>query len=108
MNQEMTILSESDQRWRNEIIAQLAKEARIPIQRAMMTEWNQIEANKYRTKQGREVELSNMLVVALDRLPCSGRYVFSLSPFPPTIPDEWLDPARKYIEKKHKLAFHKR
>ena len=32
----------------------------------------------------------------------------SLSPFPPTIPDEWLDPTRKYIEKKHKLAFLKR
>lgn len=107
MNQ-MTILSESDQRWRNEVITQLAKEARIPIQRAMMTEWNQIEANKYRTRQGREVELSTMLVVALDRLPCSGRYVFSLSPFPPTIPDEWLDPAREYIEKKHKLEFLKR
>lgn len=105
MNQENIILSESDQRWRNEIITQLAKEARIPIQRAMMTEWNQIEANKYRTKQGREVKMSNMLTSAIDRLPCSGRYVFSLSPFPPTIPDEWLDPARKYIERKRKFAW---
>lgn len=105
---EMTILSESDQKWRNEIITQLAKEARIPIQRAMMTEWNQIEANKYRTKQGREIEMSKMLTVAIDRLPCSGRYVFSLSPFPPTIPDEWLDPARKFIEKKRRFTFAKR
>lgn len=100
MNQAITILSESDQIWRNEIITQLAKEARIPIQRAMMTTWNQIEANKYRTNLGREVEMSEMLAAAIRRLPCSGRYVFSLTPFPPTIPDEWLDPARQFIEKR--------
>ena len=99
------ILSEQDQRWRNEIITQLAKEARIPIQRAMMTTWSQINANKYRTNLGREVEMSNMLATAISQLPCSGRYVFSLSPFPPTIPDEWLDPARKYIERKRKFAW---
>ena len=105
MENNFIFLSESDQRWRNDVIAQLAKEARIPIQRAMMATWNQLERpNKYRTITGREVELSRMLASAIDRLPCSGRYIFTLSPFPPTIPDEYLDPARRFIEKRrHKL-----
>ena len=99
-----TFLSEQDQTWRNDIITQLAKEARIPIARAMMTTWSQFEKpNKFRTSTGREVELSKILMSAIYRLPCYGRYVFSMSPFPPTIPDRYLEPARKRLIRRMRL-----
>lgn len=103
---EYTILSESDQLWRNELIKQMAKETRLPIQRVMMLNWANFEKpNKIRTPTGREVIISPMLAQAIDRLPYNGRWIFSMSPFPPTIPDEYLDPARKYIESENKKRF---
>ena len=99
-------MTAEQQNWRNDIIMQLAKEAKIPPARAMMTTWAQLESpNKMRTTTGREVELSNLLMSAINRLPCHGRSVFSLNPFPPTVPDEYLDPAREYIEKAQKRRF---
>lgn len=97
----MYIMSESDQRWRNELIQQMAKATRLPIPRVMMMTWEQLEnPNKIRTQTGREVELDSTLALAIERLPHYSKWIFSMSPFPPTIPDEWLDPARKYIEKR--------
>lgn len=99
------ILSESDQRWRNELIKQLAKATRLPIPRVMMMTWAQLEKpNKIRTQTGREVELDSTLALAIDRLPRYSRWIFATSPFPPLIPDEVLDPAREYIEKKRGIA----
>lgn len=96
---EMIVLSESDQRWRNEVILQVAKETRQPLQRVMMMTWAQFESpNKIHTRTGREVELSRMTATALLRLPHTGRYIFTMSPFPPIIPDEYLDGARQFIE----------
>lgn len=96
-----TILSESDQIWRNELIKRTAKETRLPIPRVMMLTWAQFELpNIIRTPTHREVRLDPMLAQAIRRLPYCGRYIFSMSPFPPTIPDEYLDPAREFIEKK--------
>ena len=95
------IMSESDQRWRNELIKQMAKATRLPIPRVMMMTWGQLEnPNRIRTQTGREVELSEWLAQAIARLPHYSKWIFSMSPFPPIIPDEWLDPAREYIEKR--------
>lgn len=100
---EEIVLSASDQEWRNELIKKTAKETRLPIQRVMMLTWGQFEKpNIIRTPTGREVQLTPMLAKAIDRLPYTGRYIFSMSPFPPTIPDEYLDTAREYIEKKRR------
>lgn len=95
------IMSESDQRWRNELIVEMAKQTRLPIPRVMMMTWGQLEnPNRIRTQTGREVELSEWLAQAVGRLPHYSKWIFSMSPFPPIIPDEWLDPAREYIEKR--------
>lgn len=95
---EMVVQSASDQIWRNEVIEQVARETRMPIQRVMLMSWAQFEApNKIRTQTGREVELSTMTATALLRLPRTGRWMFSMTPFPPIIPDEYLDGARRYI-----------
>lgn len=103
--QPIYIMSESDQRWRNELIIEMAKQTRMPIPRVMMMTWTQLEQpNKIRTQTRREVELTEWLAQAIARLPRSGRYIFSMSPFPPLIPDEYLDPAREYIEKRKKWA----
>lgn len=100
---QQVILSVSDQEWRNELIKQTAKATRLPIQRVMMLTWANFEKpNTIRTLTGREVKLEKPLALAIDRLPYTGRYIFSMSPFPPTIPDEYLDPAREYIEKRSK------
>lgn len=99
--QPYTILSASDQDWRNELIKKTAKETRLPIQRVMMLTWANFEQpNKIRTPTGREVELEPMTAQAIARLPYNGKWIFSMSPFPPTIPDEYLDPAREYIGKR--------
>lgn len=103
MQYEEVVLSASDQEWRNELIKQTAKATRLPIQRVMMLTWANFEKpNIIRTPTGREVKIDKTLALAIDRLPYSGRYIFSMTPFPPTIPDEYLDPARKYIERKQK------
>lgn len=95
---ELVVLSESDQIWRNAIIEQVAKETRMPLQRVMMMTWAQFEApNKIRTQTGREVELTKQTALAVLRLPRTGKWMFTMSPFPPTIPDEYLDGARQYI-----------
>lgn len=53
---QMVVQSESDQIWRNDLITQVAKETRMPLQRVMMMTWAQFEApNKIRTQTGREV-----------------------------------------------------
>lgn len=95
---QMVVLSESDQIWRNDLITQVAKETRMPLQRVMMMTWAQFEApNKIRTQTGREVELSEITAHALLRMPRCSKWMFSMSPFPPIIPDEYLDGARQFI-----------
>lgn len=108
-HQQIYFMSESDQLWRNELIKQTAKATRLPIARVMMLTWEQFEKpNKIRTTRGREVELDSALALALDRLPhYSNRWIFATSPYPPLIPDEILDPAREYIEKRRKLRFYR-
>lgn len=100
----MVVLSESDQIWRNTLIEQVAKETRMPIQRVMMMTWAQFEApNKIRTQTRREVELTRPTALALLRLPRTGKWMFTMSPFPPTIPDEYLDGARQYIREQEAI-----
>ena len=83
---------------RNTLIEQVAKETRMPIQRVMMFTWSNFEApNKIFTPTGREVELTPMTATALLRLPRGRKWMFSMTPFPPLIPDEYLDGARQYI-----------
>lgn len=101
---DLIVQSESDQIWRNEVIKQIAKETRMPIQRVMMMTWGQFEPpNKIRTQTGREVELSRITTIALLRLPRSNRWMFSMTPFPPLIPDEYLDGARQYIREQEAI-----
>ena len=100
---EIYIMSESDQLWRNELIKKTAKATRLPIPRVMMLTWTNFEKpNIIRTPTGREVEIDAALALAIDRLPRRSNWIFSLSPFPPTIPDEYLDLAREYIERPKK------
>ena len=100
------ILSEADQIWRNELIRQTAKETRLPVARVMMLTWAQFEApNKITTPTKREVQLSSTLGLAIARLPRTGRWIFTLSPYPPTIPDEYLEPARHYLDAKNKRRY---
>lgn len=102
---EIYIMSESDQLWRNELIKKTAKATRLPIPRVMMLTWSNFEKpNTIRTPTGRVVEIDSALAMALDRLPRQSKWIFSMTPFPPLIPDEYLDPAREYIEKRKKLA----
>ena len=50
---QMVVLSESDQIWRNDLITQVAKETRMPLQRVMMMTWAQFEApNTDRQRSG--------------------------------------------------------
>lgn len=105
MQEDYYIMSESDQLWRNELIKKMAKATRLPIPRVMMLTWSQLEQpNKIRTQTGREVELDPTLALAISRLPhYNQRWMFATSPFPPTIPDKYLDPAREYIERRKKM-----
>lgn len=101
---DLVVLSESDQIWRNTVIEQIAKETRMPIPRVLMMTWGQFEPpNKIRTQTGREVELSRMTAAALLRLPRGNKWMFSMSPFPPLIPDEYLDGARRYIREQETI-----
>ena len=100
----MVVLSESDQIWRNEVILEVAKETRMPLQRVMMMTWAQFTPpNKIRTQTGREVELTRLTATALLRLPRSSKWMFSMSPFPPIIPDEYLDGARQFIREQEAI-----
>lgn len=97
---EIYIMSESDQLWRNELIKKMAKATRLPIPRVMMLTWTNFEKpNIIRTPTGRGVELDSALAMAIDRLPRYSKWMFSMTPFPPLIPDEYLDPVREYVEK---------
>lgn len=99
----LVVQSEADQIWRNELIRQISKETRLPIPRVMMLTWAQFTSpNKIRTPTGREVELEKITAAALTRLPQSSRYIFSMTPFPPLIPDEYLEGARKYVADRQK------
>lgn len=101
---DLIVQSESDQIWRNEVIIQLAKETRMPIQRVMMFTWANFEApNKIYTPTGREVVISEMLAIALLRMPRGRKWMFSMTPFPPLIPDEYLDGARQYIKEQETI-----
>lgn len=100
----MVVQSESDQIWRNEVILEVAKETRMPLQRVMMMTWAQFTPpNKIRTQTGREVELTTFTATALLRLPRSSKWMFSMSPFPPIIPDEYLDGARQFISEQEAI-----
>ena len=102
---EIYIMSDSDQLWRNELIKKTAKATRLPIPRVLMLTWTNFEKpNIIRTPTGRGVEIDSALAMAIDRLPRQSKWIFSMTPFPPLIPDEYLDPAREYIEKRKKLA----
>lgn len=103
---DMVVLSADDQQWRNDVILAVAKETRMPIQRVMMMTWAQFTPpNKIRTQTGREVALSDLTAHSLQRLPRgSGRWLFTMSPFPPIIPDEYLDGARRFIADSEKQA----
>lgn len=107
MNQ-YQIISERDQIWRNELIEQVSKETRLPIPRVMMLQWSQFDRpNKIRTPSGREATLSKLTASAIDRLPCTSRWIFTMSPFPPTIPDAYLEPARKWSERMRRKTKNK-
>lgn len=93
------ILTEEEQNQRNAVAAELAKVTRLPIARVLMSEWNQMDSpNIYRTRTGREVRLDPELAYQIDRLPRTGRWIFTASPFPPTIPDKYLEGAQRWAK----------
>lgn len=93
-------LSEQEQIWQQELAAQIAEETRLPIQRVLMLEWNQVIGSRIQTRS-REAELQPLTAAALNRLPCCGRYVFSSSPFPPIIPDKYLAGAERWCRRQN-------
>ena len=95
------IINEQDQRWRQELALAVAKEARLPIPRVLMLEWNQLTGRRLQMRS-REAELDQLTAKAIDRLPRTGRYIFSASPFPPIIPDEYLEPARRWLARQNR------
>lgn len=101
MTQELRTLTEADQRWQRELVMQVAQETRLPIPRVMMLEWNQVAGNKIQTRS-REAELQPLTAAAINRLPCCGRFVFSTSPFPPIIPDEYLEGAKRWCKRQNR------
>lgn len=96
------ILDEAAQHRRNELAAQLAEETRLPIPRALMSAWNQLDGRRFTTTLGREVQISESLALAIDALPRTGRYIFTASPFPPTIPDRYLTGAKKWARRQNR------
>lgn len=104
MQYEQVILSEADQHWRNQLALEVAKETRLPIPRVLMLEWNQLLGRKLQMRS-REIELNDLTAKALDRLPRTGRWIFTSSPFPPTIPDKYLEPARHWIRRNRSILF---
>ena len=98
-------LTEKDQIWQQALVMQIAEETRLPIPRVMMLEWSQVAGNRIHTRS-REVELQPLTAAALNRLHCFGRYVFSESPFPPIIPDKYLEGARRWTDRENaKMRF---
>lgn len=93
-------LTEQEQIWQQDLITQVAKETRLPIPRVMMLEWNQIIGARIQIR-GREAELQPLTAAAVNRLPCCGRFVFSSSPFPPIIPDKYLEGARHWTRRQN-------
>jgi hypothetical protein len=96
------ILNEQQQRQRNEIAEELARQTRLPIARILLTAWIQIDGRHFTTTLGREVILSPDLAEKIDALPRTGRFVFSASPFPPIIPDKYLDGAQRWARRKNR------
>ena len=96
------ILSEADQLRRNRIAEELAKQTRLPLARILLSEWNQIDGTTYTTRLGRAVKLTPALAFDIDALPRTGRYIFSASPFPPTIPDRYLEGAKAWARRKNR------
>lgn len=101
MPQTYQTINEADQRWQQELATEVARETRLPIPRVMMLEWNQIAGNKIQTRS-REAELQPLTAAAIHRLPCCGRFVFSTSPFPPIIPDEYLEGAKRWCKRQNR------
>lgn len=93
-------LNEQDQIWQQALALQIAQETRLPIPRVMMLEWSQVLGAKIQTRS-REAELQPLTAAALNRLPCNGRFVFSQSPFPPIIPDRYLEGARRWTKREN-------
>lgn len=98
------VLSESDQIWQKALALQIAEETRLPIPRVLMLEWSQVSGNRIQTRS-REAELQPLTAAALNRLPCNGRFVFSSSPFPPIVPDEYLEGAKRWCKKHSRRGF---
>ena len=96
------ILNEAAQAHRNELAAKLATETRLPIPRALMSAWHQLDGRTYTTTQGRAVTISDALARELDALPRTGRWIFTASPFPPTIPDKYLTGAKKWARRQNR------
>lgn len=101
MPQEYQTLTEADQRWQQALAIQVAQETRLPIPRVMMLEWNQVDGKTIKTRS-REVTLQPLTAAAINRLPCCGRFVFSSSPFPPIIPDEYLEGAHHWCRRQNR------
>ena len=98
---EYRTLTEQEQLWQRELMMQISRETRLPLQRVMMLEWNQIDGKKIQMRS-REAELQPLTAAAIGRLPCCGRFVFSTSPFPPIIPDEYLEGAKRWCRKQNR------
>ena len=101
MPQDYQTLTEADQRWQQTLAIQVAQETRLPIPRVMMLEWNQVDGKTIKTRS-REVTLQPLTAAAINRLPCCGRFVFSSSPFPPIIPDEYLEGAHHWCRRQNR------
>lgn len=104
MSTNYQVLNEQDQIWQQALAMQIAEETRLPIPRILMLEWSQVAGNRIQTRN-REAELQPLTAAALNRLPCNGRYVFSASPFPPIIPDQYLDGAKRWCKKQNRKTF---
>ena len=100
--EKIIIMSEADQRQRDRLALQLSQETRLPIPRVLLSEWNRLDGRQYKTQTGRAVQLSLDLAEALDALPRTGRFIFSASPFPPIIPDKYLEGAQKWARRKNR------
>lgn len=100
--EQIIIMSEADQERRNRLAFQLAQATRLPIPRILLAEWNRLNGRFFKTPTGREVLLEKELADQLDALPRTSRFIFSASPFPPTIPDKFLAGAQKWARKKNR------
>lgn len=60
----------------------MRRECRLSERQLMLLQWKQIEEGRLKLRQ-REVELSEILNIALGTLPCYDRYIFGRSPLLP-------------------------